>query len=1093
MSNYKKKEVMAYLTRKPVTSEDIKIAQERLIQQQPFYQQTPELVQDDIARPQTGSIPLYQNVQPGVAIQETLPTYAPPDMSPTMPSAKDVPNPQFNILELADGGRIQFARGSDPEKIARIENLIKSGKYNKAQIINILKEEGYGLTRTGKDSIINKIADDLKINLPVGMTEKGLASHEAKGKYLPFYNNAKLEVDLKKGKTLQDIGKDLFENNKKFYNQIGITEDNISILNNAISSKIRKNEDFIKLHDKNINENVKQQKQVLKDVDSFIKTNKQKYLNLYNQNKIGAPTQFKNDLIDFIEKKHPDYVKITTTYNPKNPLPKGSKVLDLPDIHEREITRAGDYGRDVYLKKKIRESLGIPERPLKGEGITKERLDRRYNITTQELLKKAQEEGIIPKTYTTKTGVKVPINNEASYYNYAKQMGVDPINKLFEGQIQFGLEHVGGIARAGKINDYETLNKALAFDSYTNRFIKGNSFDSRLTTLIELAKQAEPIKAKEYVKTINNLVTKAEEQYGIPLTRYKIVKDEITAIHPDISLTDSNFKKAKLAINSFITNDGLNHPNFEKLDTDLQKTIVNYSKDKTKEADDLLKGLLKQKGLSAEIIPGMRSIIDSKIFNNLVEAGSPAVNSIIKNSSNISKTTGLPFNAALGALLNFDEMQEKGLSVPDSIKYGAIKGAVDDVLNFGAQIISAGPLMTKTLFDATIAAKQQPPEGIDSFDQIGGKQSLQGKVLNEIFNIAPFQVGNIFAAEKAKELPTKERIDNLVNFETRKIMEQLYPAPDISETEVPGQNNIMQQQEQEIKKNLYQKYFEDSKIKEEYEKSEPLKKDPFSNVIVGPIAFPKYTQEELNLAYGGRVKYADGTQEDDLYIPPLNKPDTTIREGVLSLATGGRVGFGGGGPATIKFARMITDLLGSLKKDLSFSSHLEKLYGPEYAKKHTTSPYKIPEGTNKSRQSDILMRIDEIKQNLPKEYSGLTNTLDDIEKKVSDHNYIDAYKKGTNLLDNLPESFNFEKLPQELFPMEDPLNSAFIIFDPKREKMVGRYTMRYAVDPETGKGIIQTYDTYDPASKKFLEEKDWKLIGVDAREESGEITKKGLN
>ena len=53
--------------------------------------------------------------------------------------------------------------------------------------------------------------------------------------------------------------------------------------------------------------------------------------------------------------------------------------------------------------------------------------------------------------------------------------------------------------------------------------------------------------------------------------------------------------------------------------------------------------------------------------------------------------------------------------------------------------------------------------------------------------------------------------------------------------------------------------------------------------------------------------------------------------------------------------------------------------------------------------------------------------------------------------------------------------------------------MRYNIDPETNKGIIQTYDTYDPVSKKFLEEKDWKLIGVDAREESGAITKEGLN
>jgi hypothetical protein len=221
------------------------------------------------------------------------------------------------------------------------------------------------------------------------------------------------------------------------------------------------------------------------------------------------------------------------------------------------------------------------------------------------------------------------------------------------------------------------------------------------------------------------------------------------------------------------------------------------------------------------------------------------------------------------------------------------------------------------------------------------------------------------------------------------------------------------------------------------------------------------------------------------------RPEEIIKK-TEEFATGGRVGFSGGG-GVIKFARMITDLLKSLKQDLSFSSHLVELYGPEAAKKQILSPYRIPEGTNKSQQSDILTRIDEIKQNLPKEYSGLINTLDDIEKNVNDYNYIDASKKGTVLLDKLPDSFNFEKLPQNLFPMEDPLNDAFILFDPKREKMVGRYTMRYNIDPETNKGIIQTYDTYDPISKKFLEEKDWKLIGVDAREESGAITKEGLN
>ena len=149
MNNYKKKEVMAYLTRKPVTSEDIKIAQERLIQQQPFYQQTPELVQDDIARPQTGSIPLYQNVQPGIAIQETLPTYAPPDMAPTMPSAKDVPNPQFNILELADGGRAGFA-GGDIVKANQLVNILKNNNI-KTDSINVARSANlYNIKKADK-------------------------------------------------------------------------------------------------------------------------------------------------------------------------------------------------------------------------------------------------------------------------------------------------------------------------------------------------------------------------------------------------------------------------------------------------------------------------------------------------------------------------------------------------------------------------------------------------------------------------------------------------------------------------------------------------------------------------------------------------------------------------------------------------------------------------------------------------------------------------------------------------------------------------------------------------------------------------------
>jgi hypothetical protein len=123
MSNYKRKEVFDYLTRKPVTTQDIELAksrfqppaisgEERVLYKEPFYQQPQQLIQDDIARPQVDDIPLYQGVQPGVAIEERMPTYVPPDMAPVMPEAEGLPNPQDRQIELAKGGRVNFNEGS---------------------------------------------------------------------------------------------------------------------------------------------------------------------------------------------------------------------------------------------------------------------------------------------------------------------------------------------------------------------------------------------------------------------------------------------------------------------------------------------------------------------------------------------------------------------------------------------------------------------------------------------------------------------------------------------------------------------------------------------------------------------------------------------------------------------------------------------------------------------------------------------------------------------------------------------------------------------------------------------------------------------
>lgn len=105
---------MRYLTRKPAPKAVAQVAssEERVLKKEPFYQQPKELVQDDKPVPQVDNIPLYQGVQPGVAIEETMPIYAPPNMTPVMPTAPGIPDSQSRQIELATGGRVNFNEGS---------------------------------------------------------------------------------------------------------------------------------------------------------------------------------------------------------------------------------------------------------------------------------------------------------------------------------------------------------------------------------------------------------------------------------------------------------------------------------------------------------------------------------------------------------------------------------------------------------------------------------------------------------------------------------------------------------------------------------------------------------------------------------------------------------------------------------------------------------------------------------------------------------------------------------------------------------------------------------------------------------------------
>jgi hypothetical protein len=199
MSNYKKKEVMDYLTRKPLSEQDLQMAyeagqqtldsipetlvasgEERVLNRQPFYQQPQQLIQDDIARPQVDDIPLYQGVKPGIAIEETMPTYVPPDMSPVTPSAPGIPNPQDRQIELATGGRAELKDGTkEPSKFIPMdlesvafrlfkENLDNLTYNQKQTVYDHIEENRNKKAKGGKAESIVRMSNKLSLD-PTGI------------------------------------------------------------------------------------------------------------------------------------------------------------------------------------------------------------------------------------------------------------------------------------------------------------------------------------------------------------------------------------------------------------------------------------------------------------------------------------------------------------------------------------------------------------------------------------------------------------------------------------------------------------------------------------------------------------------------------------------------------------------------------------------------------------------------------------------------------------------------------------------------------------------------------------------------------------
>jgi hypothetical protein len=291
-------------------------------------------------------------------------------------------------------------------------------------------------------------------------------------------------------------------------------------------------------------------------------------------------------------------------------------------------------------------------------------------------------------------------------------------------------------------------------------------------------------------------------------------------------------------------------------DSKKQESILKYADKFSPELKNDLKEIFKNPTSTKPI----KIYADPTGIGNFLEttpgqALSKSAPNLLKATAKLSAITGTPINALLGVAIYADEFKEKGLGDLETIAAGAYKGSTQDLLNFGDLIFRKLPVATYEKF-----VEDKP-----------FLESLLDKP--EYFEFADKQIDK-YASEKS----IKDRIQNMAEYEVRKSV-----TPNVSDTEVPATISSEEVNNKiteilNLNPDLKKAYIQEQVVKT------PESKTPPQNLMLGPIVFPKYTQEELNFARGGRVNFANGSDDpkSDLYIPPLNKSEETSKEGIYN-------------------------------------------------------------------------------------------------------------------------------------------------------------------------------------------------------------------
>ena len=197
--------------------------------------------------------------------------------------------------------------------------------------------------------------------------------------------------------------------------------------------------------------------------------------------------------------------------------------------------------------------------------------------------------------------------------------------------------------------------------------------------------------------------------------------------------------------------------------------------------------------------------------------------------------------------------------------------------------------------------------------------------------------------------------------------------------------------------------------------------------------------------------------------------------------------FGGGVASLFKKAAQVSEALRRVKNSTFEMWNNIRMFGEqEGIAKNLQGFTNIPD---KNRKTASIEDLKALKENVPEKYHQDLNIM---MRSIEQNNFETAWKEYQKFEKELDPTLKFENIPQEYFPMLDPLNDAFIIKGPRDSFKIGRYKIRTSMDldPETGKptGKYQTekYDTFDPETRTFRDEPV--LVGA-----STEKGKKGFN